>query len=452
MLRFWRARFVLFFVLMCVATLPNITIAAGVDFPSINTEKILSIKGNADWRIVDCRLNDAFNGWKIDRVKQGGHIPGATDFSANWLKSEEKNKEQVLKDALAVKGITREKNIILYDANGRDALEVAQFLQSQGYSKLYSYDINSWPLDTPLIKYKHYESIVPAVVVHDIIEGRVPETFPAGKTIKIVEASWGEEKTSYAKGHIPTSFHINTDNIEPPTATEPVMWMLAGDDVLEKFALKFGFTQDDVVIVTGSEQMAAYRIAIVLRYIGVKDVRVLNGGTLAWTLAGYELEKKSNKPTPVEEFGGQIPGDPSVIDTIEQAKKGLQTPETYTLVDNRTWDEHIGKISGYSYHKIKGRIPGSVFGYAGKSDAYSLDYFRNPDKTMRNGDEIIALWQEQGIDTAKRLAFMCGSGWRAAEIFYYAEVYGLPNIGVYSDGWIGWSNGGNTFDTGIPAK
>ncbi|WP_228721485.1 sulfurtransferase [Desulfosediminicola ganghwensis] len=418
----------------------------------IDTKKLLSIQENQDWQIVDCRLNDAFNGWKLDGVQQGGHIPGATDFSANWLKVDGKGKKKGLQDALTAKGISKDKNIILYDANGKDATMVAEFLGANGYNNLHYYNINNWPADQQLTRYANYHLIVPAVVVHDIVEGKIPETFPADKKVKIVEASWGEEKTSYAKGHIPTSFHINTDHIEPPTATDPVMWMLADDDTLTDFALNFGFTKDDVVIVTGEEQMAAYRVALVLRYIGVEDVRVLNGGNQAWTMAGYELEKVSHKPVPVADFGGPIPGDPSVIDTIEEAKAGLQTPEAYTLVDNRTWDEHVGNISGYSYHKRKGRIPGSVFGYAGKSDAYSLDYFRNPDKTMRNAGEILALWQEQGIDPGKRLAFMCGSGWRAAEIFYYADVFGLKDIGVYSDGWIGWSNAGNPFETGEPTK
>ena len=435
---------------MVVALVTIMPLHVSAALPQMTTEQILSIQEKQDWKIVDCRLNDAFNGWKLDGVEQGGHIPGATDFSANWLKIDGNEKE--LKETLAAKGMSKDKNIVLYDANGKDATVVAEYLESQGFGDLHYYDIKNWPVERQLQRYENYHLIVPAVIVHDILEGQTPETFPADKNIKIVEASWGEEKTSYAKGHIPTSFHINTDNIEPPTTTDPVMWMLADDDTLSEFALKFGFTKDDVVIVTGAEQMAAYRIALVLRYIGVEDVRVLNGGTLSWTLAGYELEKKSHKPSSVADFGAQIPGDPSVIDTIEEAKAGLTTPDTYTLVDNRTWDEHIGAISGYSYHKIKGRIPGSVFGYAGKTDAYSLDYFRNPDKTMRNVDEILALWQEQGIDTNKRLAFTCGSGWRAAEIFYYADVYGLKDIGVYSDGWIGWSNNGNPFVTGEPKK
>jgi len=231
------------------------------------------------------------------------------------------------------------------------------------------------------------------------------------------------------------------------------MWMLADQQTLTTFALDFGFTKNDTVIVTSEEPLAAFRVATVLQYIGVKDVRVLNGGILAWTMAGYQLETNRHDPISVTDFGGPIPGNPDVIDTMEETKAGLLSPESFTLVDNRTWQEHIGQSSGYSYHKRKGRIPGAVFGYAGKTDAYAMDYYRNPDKTMRNADAFLALWQQQGIDTTKHLSFMCGSGWRAAEVYYYATVYGLADIGIYSDGWIGWSNNAsNPIITGVPQK
>ena len=44
-----------------------------------------------------------------------------------------------------------------------------------------------------------------------------------------------------------------------------MMWMLADDATLAGVAAKYGFTQDDTVIVTGEEQLAAYRVATVLR-------------------------------------------------------------------------------------------------------------------------------------------------------------------------------------------
>lgn len=417
---------------------------------TISTEDLKNKLDDDSWVIVDTRINDAYNGWKLEGVKRGGHIAGAVDFSANWLKVDVDDKEELLDEVLKTKGIDLNKHIVLYDANGKDAMEVAKYLKDKGYKNLYIYDVNEWANDEslPMEKYKNYSLIVPASVVKDILDGKTPETFEDANTIKIVEASWGEEETSYAKGHVPTSFHINTDSVEPPPA-----WMLADDDTLTKFALDNGFTKDDTVIVTGENQMAAYRVAVVLRYIGVKDVRVLNGGLGAWISAGYDVETESHKPTPVSDFGAEIPVNPDIIDTIEELKEKLPNTEEFTLVDNRTWDEHIGKVSGYSYHDKKGRIPGAVFAYAGKTDANSLDYYRNIDNTMRNADEILNMWKECGIDINKHLSFMCGSGWRAAEVLYYANVMGLENTSLYSDGWIGWSNNpDNPIETGEPGK
>lgn len=417
---------------------------------SISTEDLKAKLDDDSWVIVDTRINDAYNGWKLEGVKRGGHIKGAVDFSANWLDVEVDNKENILSEALNVKGIDPAKNVVLYDANGKDALKVAEYLKGKGYKNLYVYDVKQWAEDEslPMEAYENYKLIVPASIVKDIIDGKKPETFEDAAQIKIVEASWGEEETSYANGHVPTSFHINTDWIEPPPA-----WMLADDATLTEFALNNGFTKDDTVIVTGEAQMAAYRVAAVLRYIGVKDVRVLNGGLGAWIAAGYEVETESHKPTPVADFGAKIPVNPDLIVTQEELKVCLTKTDEFTLVDNRTWEEHIGESSGYSYHDKKGRIPGSVFGYAGKTDANSLDYYRNIDNTMRNADEILAMWREQGIDTNKHLSFMCGSGWRAAEVLYYAQVMGLENTSLYSDGWIGWSNNSeNPVETGEPTN
>ena len=419
---------------------------ADIEVKTIATKELQDKLSDDSWVVVDTRINDAFNGWKLDEVERGGHIKGAVDFSANWLTVDSKDKEKTLDKALETKGIEKDKNIVLYDANGKDAKEVANYLSEKGYKNLYTYNVADWAKDEslPMESYENYEMIVPAIIVNDILDGKKPETFENSKNIKIVEASWGEESEAYSKGHVPTSVHINTDTVEPPP-----QWMLASDEDLAKFANDYGFTKDDTVIVTGPDVMASYRVAVVLRYIGINDVRVLNGGNDAWTSAGYELETKSNKPVAGNDFGATIPANPDLIDTQAELKEMLKDSNN-VLVDNRSWDEYIGKISGYSYHDKKGRIPGAVYGYAGTS-ATTLEDYRNIDNTMRNADEIKALWKDAGIDTNKHLMFMCGSGWRAAEVLTYANVMGFDNTSLYSDGWIGWSNDtSNPTETGEP--
>ena len=419
---------------------------ADIEVKTIATKELQDKLSDDSWVVVDTRINDAFNGWKLDEVERGGHIKGAVDFSANWLTVDSKDKEKTLDKELETKGIEKDKNIVLYDANGKDAKEVANYLSEKGYKNLYTYNVADWAKDEslPMESYENYEMIVPATIVNDILDGKKPETFENSKNIKIVEASRGEESEAYSKGHVPTSVHINTDTVEPPP-----QWMLASDEELAKFANDYGFTKDDTVIVTGPDVMASYRVAVVLRYIGINDVRVLNGGNNAWTSAGYELETKSNKPVAGNDFGATIPANPDLIDTQAELKEMLKDSNN-VLVDNRSWDEYIGKISGYSYHDKKGRIPGAVYGYAGTS-ATTLEDYRNIDNTMRNAAEIKALWKDAGIDTNKHLMFMCGSGWRAAEVLTYANVMGFDNTSLYSDGWIGWSNDtSNPTETGEP--
>ncbi len=417
-----------------------------IETKAISTKELQSKLDDNSWVIVDTRINDAYNGWKLDGVKRGGHIEGAVDFSSNWLDVDNKDKEKILDEALQTKKIDKDKNIVLYDANGKDSEKVATYLSSKGYKNIYTYDVKELANDDslPMKQYDNYEMIVPAVVVKDVLDGKTPETFDKNKKVKIVEASWGEEKETYLKGHVPTAVHINTDSIEPPPS-----WMLDSDENLKKFALDYGFTKNDCVIVTGKDPMASYRIAVVLRYIGIEDVRVLNGGNDAWTRAGYELETKSNAKTTGEDFGGEIPGNPDLIDTQTELKEALKNTNT-TLVDNRSWDEYIGKISGYSYHDKKGRIPGAVYGYAGTTSV-TLEDYRNIDNTMRNADEIKELWNSSNINTNNHLIFMCGSGWRAAEVLTYSNIMGYDNTSLYSDGWIGWSNNSeNPTETGEP--
>lgn len=433
-------------------------------YETVTTDDLKSALKDEKAVVLDARLNDAYNGWAIDGAKRGGHIPGAKDFSASWLNCEYDDKEnlegetreEVLKEAIENKGISADKKVIVYDTNGKDAIEVANYLTEKGIKNIYTYDANEWINDESLDmeSYPNYKMLVPASVVKEITDGKVPEGFTKSKDIKIVDVRWGDNKESgYLDGHVPKAVHINTDSFEPPKEYVKGIeeWRLADDQTLVKLLLDSGIKAGDCVISTSPEPMAASRFAVICKYLGVEDVRVMSSGLVGWNQAGYELSKEDIKPVAEKEFGVEVPANPDWIDTIEEVKEQLNTPD-YTLVDNRTKEEFIGKETGYSYHKIAGRIEGAVFGYAGKKNSSSVSYYRNIDKSMRNADEIKAMWDECKIDTNKRLAFMCGSGWRAAEILWYSKVMGLDKTTLYSDGWIRWSNEGNPYVTGEPGK
>lgn len=412
--------------------------------------------------VLDARISDAYNGWQIDGAARGGHIKGANNFSADWLTCdydeegnlEGESREQVLTGYLENKNLTPDKNVVVYDTNGTDATAVAEYLVSQGIENVSTYDANEWINDDTLEmeSYPNYQMLVPASVVNEIVSGNVPEGFTDAEKIVVVDVRWGDNESSgYMDGHVPTAVHINTDSFEPPKVYVDGIeeWRLADDATLLQLLLDNGITANDCVIATGPEPMASSRFAVICEYLGVKDVRVMNGALTTWAAEGYTLETDVNEPQPATDFGAEVPANPDLIDTLSEVKE-LLGQDNFTLVDNRTWEEYIGESTGYSYHDIAGRIEGAVFGYAGKKDSSSMCYYRNIDKTMRSADEILAMWDECGIDTNNHLSFMCGSGWRAAEVLWDAQVMGLTDVSLYSDGWIAWSNEGNPYITGDP--
>ncbi|MGL5779562.1 sulfurtransferase, partial [Cetobacterium sp.] len=156
------------------------------------------------------------------------------------------------------------------------------------------------------------------------------------------------------------------------------------------------------------------------------------------------------KPTPIKDFGSKTPLNKSLIVNENGAKQVLKdNKNSKLLVDIRSYNERIGKESGYSYMDRKGRITGSVWGKSGTKST-TLEDYRNIDNTMRNGYEIISMWSGLGINTNKELTFFCGSGWRAAEVLFYSQVMGLKNNALYSNGWMEWSeDSSNPIETGI---
>ncbi|MEM8070866.1 rhodanese-like domain-containing protein [Morganella morganii] len=65
------------------------------------------------------------------------------------------------------------------------------------------------------------------------------------------------------------------------------------------------------------------------------------------------------------------------------------------------------------------------------------DYY-DPDGTLRNPEEIFALWKTQGIEPTDQVAFYCGTGWRASVSWFMTQLAGWENSRIYDGGWNAW--------------
>ncbi len=287
-----------------------------------------------------------------------------------------------------------------------------------------------------------FERLVRSAWLHNAIHGRLPASYPEKGLVVFEVGDRGQ--TEYALGHVPGALYLDTNVLE----TSP-LWNRVSDQELEAAMLAHGVSHDTPVVLYGRDTRAAARAAVIMMYAGVEDVRLLDGGYQAWRAAGYEVEAGTRQPVPVESFGCDVPAHPEYIIDIDEVRAILTSDEA-VLVSIRSWVEYTGQISGYDRLEARGRIAGALWGHAG-STPDQMDHFRRADNTMRSPGEIEANWRAWGITPEKRIAFYCGTGWRASEAFFYAYVLGWERISVYDGGWSEWSaDPANPVDTGEP--
>jgi 3-mercaptopyruvate sulfurtransferase SseA len=414
---------------------------------TIATSELRQRLGEPGLTVVDIRPLAAYNGWRPNGEPRGGHIPGAVAFPAAWLTSVDDAEIDRLLDA---KGITADREVVVYGDGPADAEAFANVLRARGIATANAYagGAVAWASDEalPLEGLPRYESLVHIPWLRDVLAGRSPEA-PPNDAFRLFHVNFGVPE-EYAEGHIPGALYLDTNWLE-----DPADWNRRSPAAIDAALASLGITRDTTVVLYGRDtegdanekwpgrragQIAATRALMILRYAGVDDVRLLDGGYDWWVQGGNPLETIERTPVPVPSFGATVPVRPQVIVDIDEAKEILADPQGAALVSVRTWREHIGDVSGYNYIGTAGRIKGDVWGNCG-TDAYHLQHYRNIDNTMRAYPEIAANWAEAGITSDKWVAFSCGTGWRASATWFYAYLQGWDRIAVYDGGWFEWS-------------
>jgi 3-mercaptopyruvate sulfurtransferase SseA len=413
----------------------------------ISTTEVRDLLLDPDTTILDVRPLAAYNGWRLDGETRGGHIPGAVSFPAAWLTSVDAPEIQRILDE---KGVLASGRVVVYGAGDGDADPVASSLAVLGVANIHVLrdGFQAWAADAelPIERLAKHDRLVHIDWLRQVLAGQRPEAAPEGPFV-LFHVNFGVPE-EYAEGHIPGALYLDTNWLE-----DPADWNRRSPEELETALRSLGITHDTTVVVYGRDtegdanekwpgrragQIAATRALMILRYAGVDDVRLLDGGYDWWVRTGNPLETVLREPTPVASFGVQVPLRPAVIVDIDEAKQIIADHEGAALVSIRTWREHIGNVSGYNYIGPAGRIKGDVWGNCG-TDAYHMQHYRNVDNTMRAYPEIAANWAEAEITGDKWVAFYCGTGWRASETWFYAYLMGWDRIAVYDGGWFEWS-------------
>ena len=249
----------------------------------------------------------------------------------------------------------------------------------------------------------------------------------AGKgRVVLLDVRWalgddqGREK--YLAGHLPGAVFVDLETeLADPPSPEAGRHPLPSLQRLQSAARRWGIRNGDAVVAydaTGG--LSAARAWWLLRWGGLPEVRLLDGGVDAWARAGGRLDSGDVVPDPgdVTLTGGGMP-----VLSIDQA---AELPASGgVLLDARAAERYRGEVEPIDPRA--GHVPGAV----SAPTTANLE----PDGTFLLMTELVDRFVTLGVGPRTTVGVYCGSGVNAAH-----EVAALAAAGIEAALWPGsWS-------------
>jgi thiosulfate/3-mercaptopyruvate sulfurtransferase len=250
----------------------------------------------------------------------------------------------------------------------------------------------------------------------------------AGRPLVLLDVRWAlgdpHGREHYLAGHLPGAVFagLETELAGPPSAAAGRHPLPELAD-LQAAARRWGIGRDTAVVAyddTGG--LAAARAWWLLRWAGLADVRLLDGGLGAWLRAGLPLQTGEIRPEPGDLVltGGALP----VLDAdgaAALARHGV-------LLDARAGERYRGETEPIDPRA--GHVPGAV----SAPTTASLD----ADGRFLPPDVLRARFAALGADGARPVGVYCGSGVTAAHEIAALNLAGLE-AALYPGSWSQWS-------------
>jgi thiosulfate/3-mercaptopyruvate sulfurtransferase len=247
-----------------------------------------------------------------------------------------------------------------------------------------------------------------------------PADLAHAKNLRILDA---RGKGKYVDGHVPGAVWID--------ATTWARAFGEGEDQAgwEKRIGALGITTETpVAIYDDSQSKDAARMWWILRFWGVKDVRLVNGGWRGYVASGGPVEK--GEITPAAVATTLSPRRDRLATKVQLKDMVRAGGASSQIVDTRSAGEYCGTEQTA---KRNGAIPGSA--HLEWSDTLDPKTGR-----FKSAEELTRLFREAGVDAHKPAVTYCQSGGRASVLAFVLELMGGTEVRNYYKSWADWGN------------
>lgn len=256
----------------------------------------------------------------------------------------------------------------------------------------------------------------------------------------LLDVRWtlaGSDRDGYLAGHLPGARYLDlARELAGPAGLGGRHPLPAADDLQQAWRVAGLDDISKVVVYDGGPGLASARAWWLLRWSGVRQVRVLDGGLPAWTAdpARAVVTGAEAAPTPGS-LTVRAGGMPSI--DADQAAAIADSPAAL-LIDARAAARYRGEIEPLD--PVAGHIPGSV--------NLPIADLLTPAGTFRSPAELAAAFAAVGAGSsaspapagnviAGLVAASCGSGIAACQLILAAEIAGLE-LALYPGSYSQW--------------
>ncbi len=250
--------------------------------------------------------------------------------------------------------------------------------------------------------------------------------------IAIVDASWylpaagrnGHDE--YNAAHIPGAVFFDQDVIADKNSGLP--HTLPSPEFFAQHVGAMGITVDETIVVyDGPGMFSAPRVWWMLRIMGVKDVRVLDGGFDGWKAGGYPV---TDEPTKIA---------PTLFSPAFNKAAVVDFGEMRAIVDERRSQiadaRGAGRFTGQEAEPRAGMRSGHMPG-ARNVPVGSL----SENGALKDLQSLRKIFADAGVDLEKPVVTSCGSGVTAAVITLALTSLGHENNRLYDGSWSEWGS------------
>lgn len=250
------------------------------------------------------------------------------------------------------------------------------------------------------------ENMMPSSTLNLVCDVDTLRTLIKKNKVRVVDV---RKKDEYLKGHIPTA------------ASLPLADLLSDDspESIIKIINNLGIADNTPVVVYDDTFGAlASRVAWSFKFVGHKNVSLLEVTYSGWKNMGLEIEKRSNK---FPKSSHSLDIDYSIYADAEYVENA-RNDKNKVIIDSR---ERLNFLTEH--------IPNS------KNIPYTM--IRSEDSILRNPSELRRFMENRGINSNSEIITYCGSvGTLSGLVFFALKTAGISNVKLYPKSFKEWKS------------